>query len=95
MPHIPLLRPEHASKDVIDVYEDFAKRMSFPGPPNFIMTQGHSPTVARGTWDVVRNVLVLGEIPRWVKEMVFVAISKDRNCSYCTAAHIACCACWA
>src|SRR6185369_14578863 len=25
------------------------------------------------------------------KEMMFVAISKDRECRYCTAAHIACC----
>jgi uncharacterized peroxidase-related enzyme len=91
MPLMPLLRPENAPKDVVDVYQEFAARMSFPAPPNFIMTQGHSATVVRGTWDVVRNVLVLGELPRWVKEMVFVAISKDRNCRYCTAAHIACC----
>ena len=65
--------------------------MSFPNPPNFIMTQGHSPTVVRGTWEVVQNVLVLGEIPRWAKELIFVAISNDRQCLYCTAAHIACC----
>jgi uncharacterized peroxidase-related enzyme len=91
MPHIPILTPAEASTEVNDVYEDFYRRMSFPSAPNFIMTQGHSPTVARGTWDVVRNVLVLGEIPRWIKEMMFVAISKDRECRYCTAAHIACC----
>ena len=65
--------------------------MSFPAPPNFIMTQGHSHTVARGTWELVRNVLVGGEIPRWTKEMMFVAISIDRQCRYCEAAHVACC----
>jgi len=65
--------------------------MGFTSPPNFIMTQGHAQTVARGSWELVRNVLVTGTIERWIKEMVFVAISKDRNCQYCTAAHIACC----
>jgi len=65
--------------------------MSFPSAPNFITTQGHSPTVARGTWELVRNVLVSGALPRWLKEMMFVAISDDRNCLYCKAAHIACC----
>jgi uncharacterized peroxidase-related enzyme len=55
------------------------------------MTQGHSHTVARGTWEAVRHILVTGIIPRWQKEMMFVAISKDRACRYCTAAHIACC----
>ena len=44
-----------------------------------------------GPWEVVKNVLVAGELPRWQKEMMFVAISKGRNCRYCTAAHIACC----
>lgn len=65
--------------------------MSFPSAPNFITTQGHSSTVARGTWELLLNVLVLGEIPRWTKEMIMVAISNDRDCRYCTAAHIACC----
>jgi uncharacterized peroxidase-related enzyme len=91
MPHIPILKPAEASTEVKAVYEEFHRRMSFPSAPNFIMTQGHSPTVARGTWELVRNVLVMGEIPRWAKEMIFVAISKDRECRYCTAAHVACC----
>jgi uncharacterized peroxidase-related enzyme len=91
MSHVPILPQDKASEASRVVYDEFYKRMAFPAPPNFIKTQGHSPTVARGTWEVVRNVLVNGQIPRWVKEMVFVAISKDRDCRYCTAAHIACC----
>jgi uncharacterized peroxidase-related enzyme len=91
MAFISILKPDDASIEARIVYEEFYRRMSFPSPPNFIMTQGHSPTVARGTWAVVENILVKGEIARWTKEMIFVAISKDRHCRYCTAAHIACC----
>jgi uncharacterized peroxidase-related enzyme len=91
MQNVPILKPEHAPRDVFAVYEDFHRRMSFPAPPNFIMTQGHSLAAARGTWGLVFNVLVAGEIPRWTKEIIFVAISKERNCKYCEAAHIACC----
>jgi len=91
MAYIPILESEQASSEAKTVYEEFHTRMSFPAPPNFIKTQGHSPTVARGTWEAVLNVLVLGKIPRWTKEIIFVAISKDRGCRYCTAAHIACC----
>lgn len=91
MPHIPVLPPEQASKESNAVYDEFHRRMSFPAPPNFITTQGHSHTAARGTWELVRNVLLNGEIPRWKKEMIFVAISRDRQCHYCEAAHIACC----
>jgi uncharacterized peroxidase-related enzyme len=91
MPHIPVCSAIEASTDSLAVYEEFYTEMRFSSAPNFIMTQGHSSTVARGTWDLVRSVLVTGELPRWMKEMMFVAISSERNCRYCTAAHIACC----
>jgi uncharacterized peroxidase-related enzyme len=91
MPHIPVLPPERASNQSNTVYDEFYRRMSFSAPPNFITTQGHSATAARGTWELVRNVLLNGEIARWKKEMIFVAISHDRHCNYCEAAHIACC----
>jgi uncharacterized peroxidase-related enzyme len=91
MPHVPILTSAHASKETQAVYDEFHRRMQFPSPLNFIMSQGHSPTVVRGTWELVRSVLVTGQLPRWTKEMMFVAISKDRECRYCSAAHIACC----
>lgn len=91
MPHWPIVEPEAAVPAVQAVYQDFHRRMSFPAAPNFIKAQGHSATVVQGTWDLVRNVLVLGRIPRYVKEMLFVAISRDRQCRYCEAAHVACC----
>ena len=59
--------------------------------PISVLTQGHAPRVARGSWEAVRNILVEGEIARWIKELMFVAISVDRQCAYCSAAHIACC----
>jgi len=91
MPHIPICNTSEASREARAVYEEFHTLMQFPSPPNFITTQGHSATVTRGTWDVVRSVLVSGDLPRWIKEMMFVAISHERGCKYCTAAHIACC----
>ena len=91
MPHIDICTPQKAPPASRAVYKEFYTVMNFPSAPNFILTQGHSPAVARGTWDLVRNVLVAGELPRWIKEMMFVAISHDRKCRYCAAAHIACC----
>ena len=91
MSHISPLPPADASPEVKNIYDEFSRRMGFPSPPNFIMTQGHSPNVAGGSWELVKNVLVTGQIERWIKEMVFAAISQDRNCHYCAAAHLACC----
>ena len=91
MAHIPVLKSGEAPPAVEAVYDDFKRRMSFPGPPNFITTQGHSLAVVLGTWELIRNLLLGGEIPRGIKEMIFVAISRDRQCRYCTAAHLTCC----
>ncbi|HEY5420823.1 MAG TPA: carboxymuconolactone decarboxylase family protein [Marmoricola sp.] len=91
MPNIATLEPENAPDDVRAVYSDFQRRMGFPAPPNFIKTQGHSLAVAQGTWGLVQNVLVGGALPRTLKEMMFSAISRNRQCRYCEAAHLACC----
>jgi uncharacterized peroxidase-related enzyme len=91
MSHIPPCLPPAASPEALIVYDEFHKGMGFPAPPNFILTQGHAPDVARGSWLAVKNILVGGQIPRWIKELMFVAISVDRHCMYCAAAHVACC----
>lgn len=91
IPHIPPLPPEHAPREVCSAYEEFHRRMALPASPNFILTQGHSVAAIRGTCGLVHHILVDGEIPRWTKEMIFVAISRERNCQYCEAVHLACC----
>src|SRR5450432_68263 len=91
MPNVALLEASAASNEVAEIYTDFQRRMGFPFAPNFIKTQGHSLAVMRGTWGLVQNVLVGGILPRTLKEMMFAAISNERKCGYCAAAHLACC----
>lgn len=91
MPNIDILEPQEASPEINELYLDFQRRMGFPAPPNFIKVQGHSLAAASGTWGLVQNTLVGGSLPRTLKEMLFAAISAERKCRYCEAAHLACC----
>jgi len=91
MPNLEIVESEDASDEVRALYLDFQRRMGFPAPPNFIKVQGHSLAAASGTWGLVQNTLVGGSLPRTLKEMVFAAVSADRRCRYCEAAHLACC----
>jgi AhpD family alkylhydroperoxidase len=91
VPNVTTLEADSAPKEVVELYNDFQRRMGFPAAPNFIKTQGHSLAATRGTWGLVQNVLVGGLLPRTLKEMMFVAISQSRECRYCEAAHLACC----
>jgi len=91
MTNVPLVESDIAPPSIRSVYEEFCRRMQFPSPPNFITVQGHSNAATRGIWELLKNVLLGGTIPRWKKELIIVAISRDRNCQYCEAAHLACC----
>jgi uncharacterized peroxidase-related enzyme len=91
MPHLAIVDPQDASEEVRALYLDFQRRMGFPAAPNFIKVQGHSLAAASGTWGLVQHTLVGGALPRTLKEMMFAAISADRKCLYCEAAHLACC----
>ena len=91
MPNVAILEPDNASAETRELYSDFQRRMGFPAPPNFIKVQGHSYAAAAGTWGLVQHTLVGGSLPRTLKEMLFAAISAERGCTYCEAAHLACC----
>ncbi|MGH6671894.1 MAG: carboxymuconolactone decarboxylase family protein [Xanthobacteraceae bacterium] len=91
MPHIPIVDPDAAAPEVNAVYEEFYRRMQFPSAPNFITVQGHSEASSRGIWELLKNVLLGGILPRWKKELIIVAVSRQRGCQYCIAAHTACC----
>ena len=91
---MPRFRPTHESdapQEVGQVYREFRRKMGFPEVPNFISTQGASPSMLAGTWGLVEHVLLEGHLPRSTKELIFLAIAADRECEYCKEAHAACC----
>ncbi|HYF01519.1 MAG TPA: peroxidase-related enzyme [Planctomycetota bacterium] len=91
MAHLPIVEESQASGDVARVFEDFKSLKGTPFVPNFFKTLALAPNVAQGTWRVYRDVGHLGSVPRAIKEMIFVAVSRARNCQYCEAAHLALC----
>ena len=91
MSRFPLVEESDASPETAEVMADFRQTMGFPAAPNFVKTLAAGLPVIKGTWGVMQNVLVEGILPRTLKEMVFLAISEDRDCRYCQAAHAACC----
>lgn len=88
---LSLIEMSAAPKPVRKTYRAFQAGMGFPVVPNFLKVQGSSPSAASGCWRLLEDVLLSGVLPRPVKEMLVAAISADRDCSYCEAAHLACC----
>ena len=91
MPRFPVAPESEVSQEVEHLYHDFQTKMGLPCIPNFIGTQGASQAVVSGTWGLIEHVLLEGSLPRSTKELIFLAVASDRECSYCKEAHAACC----
>ena len=72
MPRFPLIQEADAPDEVGQIYHGFQRKMGFPEVPNFIRTQGASPSMLAGTWGLVEHVLLEGSLPRSTKELIQV-----------------------
>ena len=91
MPFSTLKIPATFSEESEAVFREFERGMGFPMTPNFMKMHGHSPAAAKGTWGLLQGSMLNGNLPRALKEMLVAAVSHERKCMYCEAAHLACC----
>lgn len=91
MPRFSQVTEAVAPPEVLKVYRDFKAKMGFPDVPSFIATLGGSPPTLAGTCCLFEHMLMGGALPRATKELIFLAVAADRECTYCREAHAACC----
>jgi uncharacterized peroxidase-related enzyme len=91
MAKFKIISEQSASDATARVYKQILKVKHLRIVPNFFKTLANSPAVLQGTWTAYRNVSTRGSISEVLKEMIFVAISAAKHCTYCEAAHIAFC----
>ena len=56
-------------------------------PINWFTAQSERPDIMEATWALFRGIMLQGEIPPTVKEMISMTIAMQSNCRYCTVAH--------
>jgi len=87
-----LLEYEDAPESVKKIYDDIFEYLGNEGLVDYFKVLGrYNITVLEVTWNALKNLLVKGELPRSLKELVFVAVSNEKNCHYCTDIHTAMC----
>ncbi|QYM77914.1 peroxidase-related enzyme [Horticoccus luteus] len=91
MPFLSAIDVTQCDPQVREIFEEFKAVKGAPFVPNFFRTLGHAPNAARGTWEVYRQLSQHGTVPSVLKEMILVAVSAERACKYCEAAHSAFC----
>lgn len=88
MARIKVLPPTEVGGELEELYEQIKARMGLPMVPNIFQTFSLKPAILGAVWGMFRTVM-LGEteIPRELKEMIAVVVSKANNCHYCVAVH--------
>ena len=87
-----ILEYDDAQEDVREIYDDIFKHLGNEGLVDYFKVLGkYNKNILGATWHILKNVLIKGELPRSLKELVFVAVSNENNCRYCTNLHSAVC----
>lgn len=76
--------PNEAEGLLAETYEQLDDEYLI-GPPFTL----HSPTpkLFAGMWSIFRESLVVGRVPRSVKEAVAIGVSKSNQCPFCVESH--------
>ncbi|PHR90236.1 MAG: hypothetical protein COA76_00810 [Moritella sp.] len=86
------LEYEDAPEPVKKIYDDIFECLGNEGLVDYFKVLGHYNIIVLDvTWNMLKSILVEGELPRALKELVFIAVSNENNCSYCTDIHTAMC----
>ncbi|GMM83847.1 hypothetical protein MTsN2n4_10740 [Pseudoalteromonas sp. MTN2-4] len=81
-----------SNNEVKAIYDDIFEHLGNEGLVDYFKVLGnYNPHILQTTWALFKNVLLTGELPRALKELVFIAISNERDCAYCTSIHCAMC----
>ena len=56
-------------------------------PINWLTSQASRPDILAGTWAFSKGMLLQGELPMMVKQMIATTISSRNNCNYCRDLH--------
>ncbi len=74
--------------ELIDLYKDVTDNgFGRETPVNWFTSQAERPDLLACTWSMVKTLLLQGQLPPTIKQMILVAISTQNDCQYCKVAH--------
>ena len=86
-PRYALVASDAASPQVYQQYADFMRRTGSYSVPHWLQCLGNSEPMTRGIWQFVQGVLLEGQLPYILKELVIFIVSVVNGSQYCAAAH--------
>lgn len=70
------------------VYEEIRTELGFGMVPNLFKSMSINPEFLEVNWKKFRSIILQGDIPRTIKEMIGIAISQANNSQYALQVHL-------
>jgi uncharacterized peroxidase-related enzyme len=70
------------------VYDEIRRELGFGIVPNLFKSMAGSPLILRANWEKFRATILVGHLPRTLKEMVGVLISQANGSEYAMRVHL-------
>jgi len=82
------LDDEEERADLEDQYEDMlACGFGASEPINWFTSQGIRPDLMKLNWALSKGILVEGQLPPTLTQMIVLTISRHNSCRYCSVTH--------
>lgn len=88
-PVLPLIADEEAGPRVAAVFADIRATRQTDFINNFWRVLANDPDNLERTWAELKAVMAPGALDPLVKDLIYVAISTNNNCTYCVRSHTA------
>lgn len=76
------------NEDLKSLYQDMLDNgFGEKAPIHWLTSQSSRPDILAGTWAFSKGMLLQGELPMMVKQMIATTISARNNCNYCQDLH--------
>lgn len=82
-----LVEYDDASPEVQVLYDEIKDTMGTPEVLKFLQALGNNAHVLRAVWSMLKEVVIEGEIPALLKQLILFKISITAGNQYCTSLH--------
>jgi AhpD family alkylhydroperoxidase len=89
MPSVKPIEYAEASPAVRAVYDDIMATRKIDWINNFWKVLAHDPATLKRTWESLKQIMAPGALDPLTKELLYLAVSVNNGCQYCTASHTA------
>ena len=85
----PIITDETLADEIKYVFDEINDK--FSSVPVIYRLLASAPPLVEAYWLSYKKVILEGELPAQVKELIFLAVARKKRCIYCSSVHLAIC----